>query len=60
LGRDNDSSWFLDEVIVDIPTRNEHYLYPCQSWLAADGGDGKTETELYGGKWFCCFVSMLK
>ena len=50
LGRDNDASWYLDEVIVDIPSRNEHYLYPCHSWLAADRGDGKTDTELYAGE----------
>ncbi|XP_028399626.1 lipoxygenase homology domain-containing protein 1-like isoform X2 [Dendronephthya gigantea] len=42
LGRDSDSSWYLDEVIVDVPSRNEHYLYPCHCWLE----DGKTETEL--------------
>ncbi|XP_046860542.1 lipoxygenase homology domain-containing protein 1-like isoform X2 [Xenia sp. Carnegie-2017] len=48
LGRDPDSNWYLDEVIVDIPTRNEHYVYPHHAWLAADRGDGRTETELYG------------
>lgn len=49
LGNSSDASWYVDEVIVDIPARNEHYLYACQSWLAEDRGDGKTEVELYGG-----------
>ena len=48
MGDGPDASWYLNEVIVDIPTRNVHYVYLCNSWLAED--EGKTEIELIGGK----------
>ena len=38
--------WYLEEVTVDVPSREEHVVFPCMSWLDADHGDGATVREL--------------
>lgn len=62
IGHDNrgqDPAWFLDEVDIDIPVRDEHYKFRCGGWLGgADPGQRK-ETVLFPGNntkiiW-CCF-----
>lgn len=52
IGHDNrgqDPAWFLDEVDIDIPVRDEHYKFRCGGWLGgADPGQRK-ETVLFPG-----------
>lgn len=52
IGHDNrgqDPAWFLDEVDIDIPVRDEHYKFRCGGWLGgADAGQRK-ETVLFPG-----------
>lgn len=38
--------WFLEELSVTVPSRDEHVVFPCHCWLAEDQGDGKLEREL--------------
>jgi len=52
IGHDNrgpDPSWLLEEVHVDIPSRNEHYVFRCGKWLRINNGKDETETVLYPG-----------
>lgn len=52
IGHDNNGSapgWFLEEVAVDVPAHNEHFVFPCQQWLAKDEDDGKIERDLLPG-----------
>ncbi|KAL5006870.1 hypothetical protein ScPMuIL_015676 [Solemya velum] len=49
IGHDDSSlgaGWFLDQVVIDIPSRGEHYTFACHRWLAKDEGDGQTMIEL--------------
>ena len=41
-----DTGWFLEEVVVDVPSREEHTVFPCKSWLAIDRGDGRIDRDL--------------
>ncbi|EDO49842.1 predicted protein, partial [Nematostella vectensis] len=53
IGHNNtgvDPPWLLEEVHVDIPSRNEHYVFKCGRWLAVVNGKDETETVLYPGK----------
>ena len=43
------AGWYLDEVSVDVPSRNEHVVFPCKRWLDSSEGDKKIERELYPG-----------
>ncbi|KAK3753030.1 hypothetical protein QZH41_014996, partial [Actinostola sp. cb2023] len=50
IGHDNrgpDPSWLLEEVQVDIPSRNEHYVFKCGKWLRIQNGKDETEKVLY-------------
>ena len=38
--------WYLDELSVTVPSRDEQVVFPCHCWLAEDQGDGKLEREL--------------
>ena len=38
--------WYLEELSVTVPSRDEHVVFPCHCWLAEDQGDGKLEREL--------------
>ncbi|XP_032223635.2 lipoxygenase homology domain-containing protein 1 isoform X2 [Nematostella vectensis] len=52
IGHNNtgvDPPWLLEEVHVDIPSRNEHYVFKCGRWLAVVNGKDETETVLYPG-----------
>lgn len=53
IGHDNrgdDSPWLLEEVHVDIPSRDENYVFRCGKWLKINNGRDETETVLYPGK----------
>lgn len=45
-GEPGRGGWYLEEVTVDVPSRDEHVVFPCMSWLDAEEGDGKTVREL--------------
>eukprot|EP00049_Salpingoeca_infusionum_P008102 m.131391 g.131391 ORF g.131391 m.131391 type:complete len:2461 (+) comp13915_c0_seq1:231-7613(+) len=50
IGHDNSglgSAWFLDDVIVEVPSTGKTYSFPCHRWLAKDEDDGLCERELY-------------
>ena len=39
--------WFLEEVSVDIPSREEHVVFPTRCWLAEEKTDGSLEREFH-------------
>nr|KAI8760088.1 lipoxygenase homology domain-containing protein 1-like [Biomphalaria glabrata] len=46
IGHDNSklgAAWYLEEVNIDIPSKGQHYSFPCRRWL--DDKEG-TEVEL--------------
>ncbi|CAF0916712.1 unnamed protein product [Rotaria sordida] len=36
-------SWFLDSVIVEMPTKGRTFYFVCNDWLSKCKGDGKTK-----------------
>ena len=40
------SGWFLDDVVVDIPSKGEKYTFSCHRWLDKNEDDGQIEIEL--------------
>ncbi|KAH9519113.1 Lipoxygenase y domain-containing protein 1 [Bulinus truncatus] len=41
IGHDNKklgSDWYLEEVSIDIPSKGEHYNFPCRRWLNEKDG----------------------
>lgn len=52
IGHDNkgqDPAWYLDEVDVDIPVRDEHYKFRCGSWIGGDRPGQRKEAVLFPG-----------
>ena len=52
IGHDNkgeDPAWYLDEVDVDIPVRDEHYKFRCGGWLGGDRPGQRKEAVLFPG-----------
>ncbi|XP_073234690.1 uncharacterized protein [Porites lutea] len=52
IGHDNNGSapgWFLEEVAVDVPAHNQHFVFPCHRWLARNEDDKKIERDLLPG-----------
>jgi len=50
IGHDNkgeDPSWYLDEVDVDIPVRDEHYKFRYGGWLGGDRPGQRKEAVLF-------------
>ena len=49
IGHDNSDStgWFVDEVNIDIPTRDEHAQFKIGRWLSETKDDKQIEVELY-------------
>lgn len=39
-------SWFLDGVIVEMPTKGRTFYFVCNDWLSKYKGDGKTKRVL--------------
>ena len=40
--------WYLEFLRIEIPDRNEKYLFPCNRWLTGDE-DRRVEVEVYPG-----------
>ena len=40
------AGWFVDDVVIDVPSNGECYRFAMHRWLAEDEEDGKTEIEL--------------
>lgn len=40
------AGWFVDDVVIDVPSRGELYRFAMHRWLAIDEEDGKIEIEL--------------
>lgn len=50
IGHDNagqDPSWFLDEVDVDIPVRDEHYIFRLGDWIGGSQPGQRKEVVLF-------------
>ena len=46
IGHDNSNrkpGWFLNDVTIINQETNQRWVFPCNKWLAADEGDGRTE-----------------
>ena len=51
LSHDNtgpNPEWYLEFLKIEIPDRNEKYLFPCNRWLTGDE-DRRVEVEVYPG-----------
>ncbi|XP_048580672.1 uncharacterized protein LOC5511245 isoform X3 [Nematostella vectensis] len=49
IGHDNKglaSGWRLDQVTLEIPSRSEHMVFPCNRWLDPTEDDHMTERDL--------------
>lgn len=40
------AGWFLDEVVIDIPSRGECYTFAFHRWLDKSEDDGQLEVEM--------------
>jgi len=40
------AGWFLDEIVVDIPSKGEKYTFACHRWLDKKENDGQIEIEM--------------
>ena len=52
IGHDNQGSepgWYLEEVDVDIPVRDEHYVFRCGGWIAGGDPGQRKEAVLFPG-----------
>ena len=52
IGHDNkgqDPAWYLDEVDVDIPVRDERYKFRYGGWIGGDRPDRRKEAVLFPG-----------
>lgn len=43
------AGWKLDQVTVEVPSRGEKHIFPCNRWLDATEDDKKIERELVPG-----------
>ena len=41
------AGWYLDSVLVDVPSHGQHLKFACNRWLATDEDDGLIERELF-------------
>ncbi|GAB1599835.1 lipoxygenase homology domain-containing protein 1 isoform X2 [Argonauta hians] len=49
IGHDNSqlgAGWFLDTVLIKIPSQGKKYWFDCFRWLAVDEDDGQTQVIL--------------
>ena len=52
IGHDNKggfAGWFLDKVIIDVPSLGQKAVFPCGRWLDKGKDDGQLERELFPG-----------
>lgn len=47
-GRGLGTGWYLEEVVIIV--HDECWIFPCNQWLADYEDDGKTERDLFAGK----------
>ena len=40
------SGFYVEEVEVEVPVRQDRIKFPCRCWLAQDQDDGKIEREM--------------
>ena len=58
MGHDNSGrspDWYLEEVAVDVPDRDEQYAFPCYRWLVGN----EPELELQPGEFHLRFSVLL-
>ena len=51
LSHDNSGpnpEWYLESLKIEIPSRDEKYMFPCNRWLTGDE-DRRVEVEVYPG-----------
>ena len=51
LSHDNSGpnpEWYLESLRIEIPSRDEKYMFPCNRWLTGDE-DRRIEVEVYPG-----------
>ena len=52
LSHDNSGpnpEWYLESLKIEIPSRGEKYMFPCNRWLTGDE-DRRVEVEVYPGR----------
>lgn len=52
IGHDNKggfAGWFLDKVLIDVPSLGQRLVFPCGRWFDKDKDDGQLERELLPG-----------
>lgn len=52
IGHDNKggfAGWYLDRVLIDVPSLGQRLVFPCGRWLDKDKDDGQLERELQPG-----------
>ena len=52
IGHDNKggfAGWFLDKVMIDVPSLGQRSVFPCGRWLDKNKDDGQLERELLPG-----------
>lgn len=45
-GSNPGAGWFLDEVVIDVPSKGEKYTFACHRWLDKKEDDGQIEIEM--------------
>lgn len=51
LSHDNSGpnpEWYLESLKIEIPSRGEKYMFPCNRWLTGDE-ERRVEVEVYPG-----------
>ena len=46
-GKGLGAGWYLDSVILDVPSQGQQMKFACNRWFAEDEDDGLIERELY-------------
>ena len=49
-GKGLGAGWFLDSIILDVPSQGQQMKFACNRWLAEDEDDGLIERELYASE----------
>lgn len=56
-GRGLGTGWYLEEVVIII--HDECWIFPCNRWLADYEDDGKTERDLYAGRFYITMKNLV-
>ena len=49
-GKGLGAGWFLDSIVLDVPSQGQQMKFSCNRWLAEDEDDGLIERELYASE----------